>query len=371
MRIGIDARMFGPSVGGGGLGRYVEQLINELQTIDRENRYVLFLKKENFGQCHLTNPLFEKRLADVHWYGWKEQLTLPNIIDREQLDLVHFPHWNVPIILRTPYVVTIHDLILLEEPRSATATTRSPFVFAAKQIGYHFTLSRALKRARKIITVSHATQNSILKFFPKISKAKISVISEGVTPLHDDNVTSYESLAPYLLTIGNAYPHKNLTHLLNAFALIHTTHPNLRLVIAGRADIFSERLGNFIARDYAKLSITQIMNPTDEQIASLYKNATLYIFPSRIEGFGLPGLEAMSAGIPVVASDIPSLKEIYADAALYASTTDCQHLASVIMLALNDDKVRQSLISAGHKRILNFSWRKMAQKMKNLYETSS
>src|SRR3989338_6758021 len=216
MRIGIDARMYGPMVGGGGLGRYVEQLVMGLQKYNTEHRFVLFLKKENFDACKITNPLFEKRLADIHWYGLKEQYSFPALIEKEHLDLIHYPHWNIPLLCRTPFVVTIHDLILLEEPTSARATPRSPLHFWIKYQGYKFALAQALRHSKKIITVSKYTKQSLQTFFPHIPEKKIQVIYEGLTQFAP---TSTEPLPeeitdPYLLYIGNAYPHKNLETLL-------------------------------------------------------------------------------------------------------------------------------------------------------------
>ena len=183
MNIGIDARMYGPRVGGGGLGRYVEQLVTQLQATDTKNRYVLFLKKENFDACIITNPNFEKRLTDVHWYGLEEQLKMGGIIDREHLDLVHFPHFNVPLFVRTPFVVTIHDLILLDEPFSSKVSTRHQTIFTLKYWGYKLVLAHAVSRAKKVIAVSHATANSILQHIEGVDPKKMEVVYEGVTTL--------------------------------------------------------------------------------------------------------------------------------------------------------------------------------------------
>ncbi|MBI4435155.1 glycosyltransferase, partial [Candidatus Uhrbacteria bacterium] len=262
MRIGIDARMLGPNVGGGGLGRYVEELVHELGQLDHKNRYVLFLKQENVGT---TSMKAEKRLADAHWYTLKEQLVMPRLIDREKLDLVHVPHWNVPLLMRTPFVVTIHDLILLEEPRSAKATTRHPLVFLFKRLAYRIVLRSALRRARAIIAVSQYTKSSILTHFPWVPAEKIHVVYEGLTrfPESLDPLSPSRPAGPYFLYVGNAYPHKNLESLLHAFSFFHKLHPKVRLVLAGRNDLFYERLKKELAQiDVAPEAVEFTLNPS-------------------------------------------------------------------------------------------------------------
>jgi glycosyltransferase involved in cell wall biosynthesis len=364
MNIGIDARMYGPRVGGGGLGRYVEQLVNELQVIDTKNRYVLFLKKENFDACVITNPNFEKRLADVHWYTVEEQLKMGRIVDREHLDIVHFPHWNVPLFIRTPFVVTIHDLILLDEPYSSKISTRHQTIFALKYWGYKLVLSHAIARAKKVIAVSHATANSILHHIEGVAEKKIEVVYEGITPLPTSACILPPPPCDYLLYVGNAYPHKNLERLLDAFKKIQTNHPEIKLILAGHESAFYKRL-----LEHVPTNVELIKNPTDTELGELYCNALLYVYPSRVEGFGLPPLEAMSARVPVAASNIPSLKEILGDAAAYFNPNDSQNMASVLGEIIDSSKKRAQLIEKGTEHIKRYSWKKMALTIQTLYET--
>ena len=361
--------MYGPLVGGGGLGRYVEQLVTELQEVDHKNRYILFLKKENFDACKISNPNFEKRLANVHWYSVQEQLQMGKIIDHEQLDVVHFPHWNIPLFLKTPFIVTIHDLILLEEPTSAKVTTRSPLLFFLKYIGYKIVLGHAIASSKKIIAVSNATKASIQKFFPNIPTEKISVVYEGVTPLALSPNPSPLTPNPYVLYVGNAYPHKNLERLLEAFEIVHASHPDVKLVLAGRDSVFYERLMKAGSGDPTHSLVEFVANPTDEGLAELYRGAKLYVYPSRIEGFGLPPLEAMSAGIAVAASDIPCLREILGRAAAYFNPLDTQNIANVLSYVLDSEDLQQDLIEKGHNQLNKYSWQKMARDIQPIYET--
>jgi len=364
MKIGIDARMFGPNVGGGGLGRYVEQLVNELQKQDLENRYVLFLKRENFDTCVITNPNFEKRLADVHWYTAKEQIVMPFLIERERLDLIHFPHWNVPLLCRTPFLVTIHDLILLEQPVSSKTTTRNPIIFWLKRLGYRIVLRHAIVASKKIVAVSEYTKASIGRFFPGIPSSKVEVVYEGLTALPNAPNEPNAPHEPYVLYVGNAYPHKNLDSLLAAFAIFSKSHPGVELVLAGRDDVFYKRLRSS-TDETARVRFA--MNPTDAKLAELYHGASLYVFPSKSEGFGLPPLEAMSAGIPVASSNATCLPEILGDAATHFSPDNVDEMAAAMERGFSDESLRADLISKGREQVKKYSWASMARSILNLY----
>ncbi len=370
MKIGIDARMFGPAVGGGGLGRYVEQLVGELQKQDLENRYVLFLKRENFDTCVITNPNFEKRLADAHWYTAKEQIVMPFLIAREDLDLIHFPHWNVPLLCRTPFVVTIHDLILLEQPVSSKTTTRGPLVHWLKRLGYRISLRHAIVASKRIVAVSRYTKSSVGNFFPGIPSSKVEVVYEGLTELPSLSTTPslHDSVTPYLLYVGNAYPHKNLDSLLDAFAMFSKSHPGVELVLAGRDDVFYRRLRTIIHDSRPDPNpVRFVMNPTDAELAELYRGAKLYVFPSKSEGFGLPPLEAMSVGIPVVSSNATCLPEILGDAALYFPPDDVEAMAAAMERGYSDERLRAELVAEGREQVKKYSWAAMARSILNLY----
>ena len=373
MNIGIDARLYGPKVGGGGLGRYVEQLITELQKVDNKNRYLLFLKKDNYDTCKITNKNFKKCLADVHWYSAKEQFQMPGLVDSKKLDLMHYPHWNIPVRSKTPFVVTIHDLLLLEEPTSAKkATQLDPFRYKLKYLGYKFIVDRAVNKSKHIVAVSEFTKGSILKHF-STSADKISVIHEGVTtakpaPKNLQPPTS-NLQPPYFLYVGNAYPHKNLEALIHGFAFFHKLHPEVKLVLVGKHDLFWKWLEKeFDEVQIPKESVVFWGYATEDELDSLYQNATLYVFPSRHEGFGLPPLEAMARGVPVAASRATAIPEILGDAALYFEPDDIEAMVEVMEQALSDEKLRQSMTKKGHEQIKKYSWKHMAEETKKIYE---
>lgn len=337
MKIGIDARFYGPKVGGGGIGRYVAELVTNLQKLDHENEYILFLKKENFHDCVITNPKFYKQLVDVHWYGLKEQLVMPKVVKQARVDFMHYPHWNVPIFSRVPFIVTIHDLILIEEPRSAHATTRGALVHGFKYAAFRTAIENAVHRSGHIITVSDFSKQSVLKHFG-VKDSKITTIPNGIIPAKAEkniNLTKLGVYSPYFLYVGNAYPHKNLVMMMHAFAIFAQKNKYVQMVIAGRRDVFSHRLEKEAAEiGISKEQLRFIDFPSDEELAALYKHAHLFIYPSRIEGFGMPPLEALTHGTPVAAAHAASLPEVLGEAAHYFDPDDIERLTEIMQAAL-------------------------------------
>jgi glycosyltransferase involved in cell wall biosynthesis len=362
MNIGIDARMLGPAVGGGGLGRYVEELTRELSQLNHKHRYVLFLKNE--AQIPTTKGnSFDHRIADVHWYTLSEQVAMPHKIDQEHLDLIHYPHWNVPVRAKTPFVVTIHDLILLEQPKSARATTRRPLMYWAKYAMFRRVLRHAVKKSRAIIAPSQYTKDSILRFFPDTDPKKIHVVHEGITDLANLGTQPNTDNVPYLLYVGNAYPHKNLERLLEAFKAVRSSHPETNLVLAGKDGVFYQRLKAVVPD-----GVTFRPNPTDSELASLYQGAKGYVFPSLSEGFGLPPLEAMSFSVPVAAAKSSCLPEILGEAATYFDPEDTQDISRAMKRLLSDENLREKLIAGGKEQIKKYSWHDMAKEIQTIYE---
>ena len=172
MKIGIDARLWGQT----GVGRYLEELVENLARIDKKNHYLLFLTKEH-QNLSLPGPNWEKRIADIRWHSLKEQLFMPFILWREHPDLVHFPYFSVPIFYPGKFVVTIHDLIL-DHFETGKASTLPYFFYKIKRLGYKLVMWIALHRAVKIITVSEATKNKIVEHY-KINPGKVVVTYEA------------------------------------------------------------------------------------------------------------------------------------------------------------------------------------------------
>lgn len=369
MRIGIDARFFGPRVGGGGLGRYVAELVTHLQKIDTKNTYVLFLRKENFHDCVITNPNFEKRLVDAPWYSLAEQLTLPREVRLARVNFMHYPHWNVPLCSRVPFIVTIHDLIMVEDPSSAHATTRNAVLHGVKHVGFRLALEHAVHRSRHIITVSEHARQSILGHF-RIPPQKVTVIANGIIAPSEGKSVVLRDMGvypPYFLYVGNRYPHKNLEVLLEAFAEFHKGNVDVQLVLAGKDDAFTDRL----RRRAQQLGIAQRVKflhlPSDEELGALYRNATLFVYPSRYEGFGMPPLEAMRARVPVVVSNATSLPEVVGVHAAQFDPDDVDALVGMMNRAVHGTLMSDDAIAAADRYAQQFSWEKTAKKTLETY----
>lgn len=365
-RIGIDARFYGPL--GKGLGRYTEEAVDNIIKLDQDNEYVIFLRRENFNDFKCDGLRIKKVLANIRWYSLAEQLIFPFYIWRERLDLMHFPHFNAPIFCPVKFVVTIHDLILIKFPTSR-ATTLGPTLYKIKNLAYKLVIYLAVKRAKKILAVSEYTKNDIVRQF-KVKPEKIAVTYEGVaellkTPFIKEGRGDFIS-QPYLLYVGNAYPHKNLEGLIRVFARINKSLPDLKLVLVGKEDYFYNRL-----KLYAKNFSANIIFPgyvPDRELAELYRNALIYVFPSFYEGFGLPPLEAMARGLAVVSSNKTCLPEILGEAALYFNPADEADMKHKIEQALSGEKLRAELIRRGYEQIKKYSWRDCAEKTLEVYK---
>ncbi len=370
MRIGIDARFFG---GATGIGRYISELFKAMLG-QSEDKFVLFLRKDNWDDVP-QSPRVEKRLADVRWYTLAEQLKLPKIFDGAGCDLLHFPHWNVPLLVRTPYVLTIHDLLLLEHP-SRRASFLGPIKYAIKYAGYRLVLKNAISRARRIIAPSKFTARQIKLFFR--AENKTQVIYEGLShlPRPQDSSTILargvvkqklyyppgRAEKPYALYVGNAYPHKNLDFLIMTVKKMREKGEKIKLLLVGEDDFYKKLRKKYSGND----SIIFFGKASDEELSALYVNAHVYVFPSLHEGFGLTGLEAMSYGLPVVAARNGALPEIYGEAAEYFDPTDEKSLEDAL-IKINNETRRNELKFKGSALVEGFKWDNAARETLKIY----
>lgn len=388
MKIGIDARFYGPI--GKGLGRYTQEVVDNIIRINQGElkqacKFVIFLSPHNYDEFEIKYENVKKVKLDVSWYSWQEQIIFPFIIFKHRLDLMHFPHFNIPILTPVKFVMTLHDLILTHFP-TMRATTKSQIVYSFKNFSYKLVLKIAVFRAKKIITVSEFTKKDIINQLG-VKEDKIAVTYEGVANLSkgrdtlfvakinpEETKIRYHLSNNFLLYVGNAYPHKNLEALLDAFLIINKEQPNLKLVLVGKPDYFYSRL-----QAYAKsLNLWQkenINSPViftgyvpDSQLEVLYQEAKAYIFTSLYEGFGLPPLEAMAKGCPVISSDRASLPEVLGEAALYFNPEDKIDLIKKINLVLSDKDLREDMREKGLQQVKLYNWWECAHQTFEIYK---
>ncbi len=376
MRIGIDARFYGPSAGTG-IGRYTNRLIEQLETLDEANDYAIFLRHENFDFYTPTNPRFFKVPAPWRWYSFGEQVGFPKLIRRHQLDLMHFLNFNVPLFAPQPFVVTIHDLILSKFP-TERASTLEPVFYWLKHTAYNLVIRAAVRRSQGIIAVTESTKRDVVSGFG-VSPAKIKVAYEACDLAQPLPLTGRDYVerrlgitAPFLLNVGTAYPHKNLERLVEAVGLLRERGVRVALVLVGREDYFLQRLKRFVSQRRLNEHEPVIVFAGyvhDDVLDLLYRQAKLYVCPSLYEGFGLPGLEAMARGLPVVASNTSSLPEVYGEAAEYFNPQSTSEMAGVMRRVLGDEERQRELRAAGRERVRRYSWRKMAEETLTVYTT--
>lgn len=365
MKIGIDCRLWNET----GVGRYIRNLVLNLQELDKKNDYVLLVLNKDYEnvKCQISNVKWKIIKADIRWHTFEEQLRLPQILNKENLDLVHFPYFSMPIFYNRPFVVTIHDLIINHFSTGQASTLPMP-IYNLKLLAYKFVLNQVVRKARKIIAVSNATKNEIIDHL-KINPQKISVTYEGISQKLAVSSQKLMVKGKYFLYVGNAFPHKNLDRLLEAFRILNS---NVRLVFVGKEDYFYKSLKNKVQLMKFSNKAIFLQNVSDEELANLYQNALALILPSLMEGFGLPALEAMANNCLVLASNIPALKEICADAAIYFNPLSVDELVDKLNMVTSHTTEYgglENLKKKGAERIKLFSWEKMAKETLKIYSS--
>lgn len=364
MRIGIDCRLWNES----GVGRYTRNLVFNLAKIDKKNKYVLFVLSKDYKEINFQLSTLNLQLivADIRWHTLEEQIKFPSILNKENLDLVHFPYFSIPIFYNKPFVITIHDLIINHFPTGKASTLPLP-LYGLKILGYKYIVRKASQKAKKILTVSNATKTEIIDHLG-VDKDKVVVTYEGVD--RKLAVSSQKLLvkSKYFLSVGNAYPHKNIERLIDAFSnILSRKNSDIFLVLVGKENFFYRRLKEKVAEMKLEKNILFFGEATDEELSQLYKNALALIMPSLMEGFGLPALEAMENKCLVLASDIPSLRETCGDAALYVDPFNTSSIFDKLKFILENSDIKKEFIGKGILQTKKFSWEKMAKETLSVY----
>lgn len=357
-----------------GIGRYIRNLISCLQIIDKSNEYFILHLRDDYDILEYHNN-FRKLVANFRWYGLTEQIKMPRILQSIMPDLVHFPHFNVPIFYKGKFVVTIHDLIH-QNFSMKRATTHGPFVYKIKQFGYRRVFQSAIEKSEAILVPSNFVKQQLVKDW-QIDDDKMAVTHEAVDnklfaivkkmnqKKIADIMQKLRINTPYIFYVGNAHPHKNVEGLIKVFLVVKKHYPNLKLVLAGNDHYFWQR----IKSEFQQPGIIYTGYIDDEQLIALYKNAELFVMPSFEEGFGIPILEAMVCSCPVVSSNAGSLPEVGGDAPLYFNPTEPDDMVEKILKILDNQTLRNQIIEKGLKRVKVFSWQKLAKKTMEVYES--
>lgn len=363
--IGIDARKLGDF----GIGTYIRNLVHGLAEIDQENRYVLFVGTagrnlvadlpENFRLVFESAPVYSLReLAALSWR-----------LFRLRLDLYHATHYVLPAVVRSKVVVTIHDIIHLLYPEFLP--NRLALLYAQRMIRH------SLTRGDRIIADSRNTRSDLMAYFDTDGR-KIEVVYPGVSEVFrrrlepeaiDQVLAQHDIERPYLLFVGNPKPHKNLDNVVRAFArVIDSDRFGGDLVCVGGRDDNQFRVVHRAESLGVADRVRLLGHVPDEALPALYQGATLLLYPTLYEGFGLPVVEAMASGIPVITSSTSSLKEIAAGHAQLVDPLDVDQISREIHRVLSDEDLYERLVAAGRRRAEKFRWRRTAEETLEIYE---
>jgi len=356
MHIVIDGRIISSTT-----GRYVERLVTYLEKIDHTNQYTVLVPSKDLEYWKPTQPNFTVKAADFANYSLDEQIGFKKLLKSLKPDLVHFCMPQQPVLYKGKVVTTLHDFTLLD----IRMTDKNPIVFTIKQRIGHFVFKEVIKKSNWIITDANYTKKRILAFNP-LGKGKTTAIHLAAEPVSGGTLAYKLPYKQFLLYVGQQGSHKNIRALGDAHQKLLKTYPELGLVLVGKKN--EAMLANetyFKEKGYKNILFTDFI--PDAQLNWLYSHATAYVFPSLSEGFGLPGLEAMSRGLPVISSNATCLPEVYGDAAHYFDPRNTDDITRAITEVLGNEKLRTTLSQLGYEQIKKFSWKKMAEQTHAIY----
>ena len=365
MRIAIDARKLRDY----GIGTYVRNLLRHLSRIDSTTEYVLLCRAEDCGTAEELGENFRAIPETARPYSIREQLRVPLDLRREGIDLFHAPHYVLPPLTPCKSVVTIHDCIHLRFPQYLP--NRLAYAYARSSLWF------ATHRSNRVLTVSEASKRDILRYF-RIPEGKINVIpnaiderfGEAPTPDEIERVRErYQLNAPYVLYAGNIKPHKNLERLIEAFhTLRHDSDlEHVKMLIIGDEISKYATLRRAVHKYKLHKHVRFFGFVPDKTLAVLYRLARVFVFPSLYEGFGLPPLEAMASGTPVITSNVSSLPEVVGDAAILIDPLDPGAIADAMRRVLMDSALRETLRAKGLQRVGEFSWERSVRRVREIY----
>jgi glycosyltransferase involved in cell wall biosynthesis len=364
VRIAIDVRKLHDY----GIGTYVRNLLRQLARIDPESDYRLICQPDDVEAIERLGENFHAIPTGSAAYSVGEQFTIPRILRRERPDVFHTPHYVLPLLTPCPSVVTIHDCIHLMFPQYLP--NRMAYAYA------RLFLWTAAHRSSRVLTVSATSKRDILRFF-SVPDDKVAVIYNaiddrfGQPPAADDVMRvreRYQLNDEFVLYAGNIKPHKNVERLIEAFhQLRRDRFEHLKLLIIGDEITKYATLRRAVHRHKLHKHVRFLGFVPDSTLAVLYRLAAVFVFPSLYEGFGLPPLEALASGTPVVTSNVSSLPEIMADAAILIDPYNPAAIADGMRRVLTNPVLRTHLVTRGLTRARDFSWASSVTQIRRIY----
>ena len=358
-KILIDARESGTTT-----GRYIDKLIENLMKVNiSEYRFNLLTKPGRSGFLKDKIPNSFIVLSDVKEFSIDEQTKLNKQIIKTGADLVHFGMAQQPIRYKGDAITTIHDLTTLR----FNNPDKNYLVFKFKQYVYGKVIKIAVNKSKYVITPSEYVKKDLINY-TGVSGNKIKVTHEAADFIESD-AKQFSKLVnkDFIMYIGRPTPHKNLKRLIEVHQLLLKDNPELYLSLSGKIDNNYLRIKKWVnKKKFNKIIFTDFLE--DSELKWMYQNTRAYVFPSLSEGFGLPGLEAMAHGAPVVSSDATCLPEIYGDAASYFNPLDVSNMYEKINKVINDEELRENLIKKGYVQSKKYSWEKMARETLDIYK---
>jgi glycosyltransferase involved in cell wall biosynthesis len=345
-----------------GSGEFCYQLIVNLSKIDSENNFYIYLPASPTQDMPREKSHFKYEVFTSKKMWTLIGLTKRLSTDKNKLDVFFSPTHYLPLSTGRN-VISILDVSYLKFPELFTKKD----LFMLRYWGKY-----SVGRAQKIITISESSKNDIIKAY-KVPAQKVKVVYPGIKKIEAGKTLNMEELnskfginGKYILFVGTLQPRKNIVRLIQAFSKLET---DVNLVIVGKKGWQYEDILKAPEKYNVKERVNFVHNASDEDLPPLYKNAEFFVLPSLYEGFGLPVLEAMSYGTPVITSSVSSLPEAGGDAALYVDPESVEDISSKMKKLLNDEGLRKDLIKKGHEQVKKFSWEKAAKETLSVLES--
>lgn len=322
---------------------------------------LFFYDREQAQEVLPKDAVCQIVFCPIRHYTLEEQLRMPGIFAEKELDLLHIPHFNIPLMYPGKIVVTIHDL-LWHEYRGTHVTTLPSWQYRLKHAAYRYTTGQAVNKAAAIFVPAETVKNTLVTYYPN-GEEKVVVTKEGVVDqFFHDKILINKKREKSLVYVGSLYPHKNIEVVLQALPQL----PEYQLHLIGARNVFQDQVRARVEELGVKQQVKFLGHLSDEELLKTIDSAHALIQPSLFEGFGLTGIEAMARQVPVIASDIPVFQEIYQDAALHFDPQSPEQFVQRVK-ELEDEKIVDSLVKKGVKLAKEYSWPKMAQQTLEQY----